>query len=150
MTALTLGFAAGLPSAAASAANLRPFQKVCVNAVYEAGGQEDEEIAAQLITRIETALRKAKIAVVPGDCQASGTLAKKQLNLFYSFITTDELDACSGMLEGWLIKDGTFAEPTIWWNNAFGSLGEGSVHIQAADDADDLVTDFIADWKKVH
>lgn len=55
-----------------------------------------------------------------------------------------------GVLEGWLKKDGAYQEPTLWWDNLFGSLDEGSVPLQAADALDTLLEGFIADWKKSH
>lgn len=130
--------------------NLKPFQKVCVNAYYAEGEEKDDDVAVQLINRIEAALKKAKIAVVAGQCQDKGLVANKQLNLYFSYVTTEDLTVSSGILEGWLKKDGAYQEPTLWWDNLFGSLDEGSVPLQAADALDTLLEGFIADWKKSH
>ncbi|RJF72298.1 hypothetical protein D3875_12800 [Deinococcus cavernae] len=148
MTILLSILAVSSAGATRTAENLKGFRNVCVNASFEEKGKENEAVRGKLITRLEAALKKANIAVAPGECGPKGLTANRQVNLFFSFFTTDDGDIYQASLEGWLSKEGNYKEVTLWSDLYIGGLDVGGGSLEAADLADELVADFIADWKK--
>lgn len=128
--------------------NLKGFKSVCVNANFEEKGKGNEGVRGKLIIRMEAALKKANIPVAPGECDAKGLSANRQVNLFFAFNTTNDGELYLASLEGWLLKEGNYKEVTLWSNTYFGGMDAGGGSLQAAELADDVVADFIADWKK--
>ena len=148
--ALFLAILGTLSSAQAyrNAENLKGFKTVCVNVGFEEQGEENEAVRGKLITRLEDSLKKAKIPVAPGDCQAKGLTANKQINLYFDFFTTDDGEVYQGSAEGWLSKEGQYSEITLWSGLFIGSLDAGSGSLEAADIFDQLLANFVTDWKK--
>lgn len=131
-----------------TAENLKGFKSVCVNAAFEEKGKENESVRGKLITRVEAALKKANIPVAPGECDVKGLTVNRQVNLFFDFFTTDDGEIYQASLEGWLNREGNFKEVTLWNDLYIGGMDSGGGSLQAAELADELVADFIADWKK--
>ncbi|MFC3861931.1 hypothetical protein ACFOPQ_14275 [Deinococcus antarcticus] len=128
--------------------NLKGFKSVCVNASFEEKGKENEGVRGKLITRIEAALKKANVPIVTGECDAKGLTANRQVNLFFNFFTTDDGEIYQASLEGWLTREGNYREITLWSDLFIGGMDAGGGSLQAAELADELVADFVTDWKK--
>lgn len=147
---VTLALLPGLSVAGASRLpqNLGGFTSVCTNAYFEEKDVESGAVASRLIARMDAALKKAGIPSAPGECQKNGLKAKKQLNLYSSFVTTSDGGAVSGNLEGWLEQEGGYKEVTLWNNDLFGEGEPGGASLDASDFLDDLMKTFLEDWAK--
>lgn len=130
--------------------NLKAFTSVCVNAGYTEGDKNNDDVSAVIVDAMFGKLDKAGIKVNDAPCQPKGLAANKQLNLYFSFLTTDSLDVYSADLAGWLTKDGTFDTVDLWTAGRFGAFKKGTGQAKALTLADSTVDDFIKDWKTNH
>ncbi|GAA5535065.1 hypothetical protein [Deinococcus aluminii] len=149
LAALALTVLPGLASADRTPANLRGFTSVCVNGSFAERDQEDEKVLTDLLGRVVQKLEAAGIQVQDNPCQPGGTVAQRQLNLFYTFETTQSGTVYSADLEGWLSRQDTLESVTIWDNGYFGEL-KGNGALKAADVLDTLLANFLADWRTAH
>lgn len=151
LTAALLCFAvSGGALADHQAPNLKSFKTLCVSGDFEEQGKPNDAVLDTLLGRMGDALDAAGIAVTD-DCEfTDGVAGKTQLNLYYTFVTTNTGTAFDAALEGWLSTDGKYTSVTIWRDSFFGSIKAGSGAIQAADNLDDLMDGFIAEWDSVH
>lgn len=131
-------------------ANLKGFTAVCTNAYFEEKDVKSDAVATRLIARMDASLNKAGIPTVPGDCQKGGLKTKKQLNLYYTFVTTGSGKVARATLEGWLDQEGGYREVTLWNNDLFGEGDPGNGSIDAADFLDTLLDAFVEDWDEAH
>ena len=140
-----------LPSAALAdqtPANLKPFTSVCINADFTEGGKSNDDVTSIIVDAMFDKLKGAGIKVNDAPCQPKGTLASKQLNLFFSFDTTDTGDVYSADLSGWLKTDGPFNTVDLWTVGRYGRFKKGTGQAKALASLDSALGEFIADWKK--
>lgn len=130
--------------------NLKVFTSVCINAGYTEGDKADDDVSSIIVDSMFSKLDKAGIKVSDTPCQPKGLVANKQLNLYFSFDTTESLDVYSADLAGWLTKDGTFDTVDLWTVGRFGSFKKGTGQAKALALLDSTVDDFIKDWKMNH
>lgn len=130
--------------------NLRGFKAVCVNAGFEEQGKENEAIRTKLIERLYSALEGAKIATADSPCQERGLSSSGQLNLYFSFTSTQDGKTFNSVLDGWLSREGAYKGPTLWQDNIFGSMEAGGGALEAAELLDELLEGFVKDWQSVH
>lgn len=130
--------------------NLKGFKTVCINGAFEEKGKSNASIEKKLVQRMYDALDNADITVADAPCQPKGLSANKQLNLYFDFFTTDSGEVYQASLEGWLDKEGPYKSVSIWTDLYIGSMDAGGGALEAADNLDLLMSDFIDDWKKVH
>ncbi|PNY80498.1 hypothetical protein [Deinococcus koreensis] len=130
--------------------NLRGFRSVCVNAGFEEQGKENEAIRTKLIERLYAALESARIKAADSPCQEKGLSSSGQLNLYFSFISTQDGRIFNSVLDGWLSREGPYKGPTLWQDNIFGSMEAGGGALEAADLLDELLEGFVKDWQSVH
>lgn len=142
-----------LPSAALAdqtPANLKPFTSVCINADFSEGGKGNDDVTGIIVDAMFDKLDAAGIKVNDAPCQPRGRLASKQINLFFSFDTTDSGDVYSVDLSGWLKTDGPFDTVDLWTVGRYGSFKKGSGQAKALAVLDSALGDFVGDWKKTH
>ncbi len=142
-----------LPSAALAdqiAANLKPFTSVCINADFAEGGKSNDDVTGIIVDAMFDKLDAAGIKVNDAPCQPKGTAANKQVNLFFSFDTTDSGDVYSVDLSGWLKTDGPFDTVDLWTVGRYGSFKKGTGQAKALSVLDSALGDFVGDWKKSH
>jgi hypothetical protein len=131
-------------------ANLKAFTSVCINAGYTEGETDNDDVSAVIVDAMFDKLDKAGIKVNDAPCQPRGTAASKQLNLYFSFLTTESLDVYSADLAGWLTKDGAFDTVDLWTVGRFGAFKKGTGQAKAIALANSTLDDFIKDWKTNH
>lgn len=142
LTTTTLGMAG-----ATTAKNLSLFRSVCVNVGYEVQGRVDEDRRADLYDAILRRLSDAGIRTAKSPCQDSGSAGSGQLNLYYDYSTTESGKAYLGSLEGWVSREGKLSEPSVWYNFSYGVPGNEDLDDLATDTMNDLMDDFLKDWK---
>lgn len=130
--------------------NLKGFKSVCINGSFKEKANKNEAILDKLIQRMYDTLDKAKIAIADSPCQSKGLSANKQLNLYFDFFTTTSGKVYQVSLEGWLDKEGPYKSVSLWTDSYIGGMEEGSGALEAADGLDELLGEFVADWKKSH
>lgn len=141
-----------MPAALAdqTAANLKPFTSVCINAGFTEGGKSNDDVTGIIVDAMFDKLDAAGIKVNDAPCQPKGAVANKQLNLFFNFDTTESGDVYSVDLSGWLKKDGPFDTVDLWTLGRYGSFKKGTGQAKALAVLDSVLGDFVGDWKSSH
>ena len=130
--------------------NLTPFEAVCINASYYEGEQDNDDVAGIIVDAMYDQLDAAGIAVADSPCQPKGLLGNKQLNLYFSFDSTEEGDAYSVGLTGWLDQDGPFKSVDVWTTGRFGSLKADTGQAKALTLLSSTLGEFVKEWQKAH
>ena len=130
--------------------NLKPFTSVCINAGFSEGDTENDEVSGIITDSMYDRLDAAGIAVNDSPCQPKGLLDNKQLNLYFSFDTTEAGESYVADLSGWLAKDGPFESVDLWTVGRYGSLKKGVGQAKALALLDATLREFITDWQDSH
>ena len=130
--------------------NLEPFTSVCINAGFSEGDTENDAVSSIIADSMYDKLDAAGIAVNDPPCQPKGLLDNKQLNLYFSFDTTESGETYLADLSGWLSKAGPFDSVDVWTVGRFGNLKKGVGQAKALALVDTTMSEFIADWEESH
>ena len=147
LTALSLTTSA---SAEHLNANLKEFRTVCINVIYEVKGKEDDDLNNDLYDLMLERLEDAGIPVASNPCQEKSTAATRQLNLLYTFTSTNSGAAYLGMLDGWLTTNGKYIETSLWMDYYYGVPGQDVLEDLAFDVLDDTLDAFTEAWEQSH